>query len=161
MRRDPEAAESHLRTAEAKAEDPAERARLVCLRANQAWERGDFDRAEALAEWARDLALQVGDHDDLAAAQEALAIVSHFRGDWHRGLEFEIERLHGDDARGGMPARVFEIHHCIGQYHLYEWAVRRCRRVRDACVPGRAGGRRSCAGVCMVPAASRCSSTRA
>ena len=47
--------------AEAQAEDPAERARLVCLRANQAWERGDLDRAEALAEWARDLALQVGD----------------------------------------------------------------------------------------------------
>jgi DNA-binding SARP family transcriptional activator len=117
MQHDAEQAEQHLRAGERLAEDPAERARLVCLRANQAWERSDFERAEALAEWARELAEQVGDADDIAAAQEALAIVSHFRGDWRRGLELEIERLHGDaDA---APARVFDIHHCIGQYHLY------------------------------------------
>jgi DNA-binding SARP family transcriptional activator len=119
MHHDAEEAEPHLRAAEARAEDPAERARLVCLRANQAWQRGDLDRAEALAEWARDLTRDVGDDDDLAAAQEQIAIVSHFRGDWRRGLELEIERLHQDDTRGGLPARVFDIHHCIGQYHLY------------------------------------------
>jgi tetratricopeptide (TPR) repeat protein len=117
MKHDAEGAEPHLHAAERLAEDPAERARLVCLRANQAWELGDLDRAQALAEWARDLTQGAGDADDLASAQEALAIVSHMRGDWHRGFELEIERLHGD---GGAPvARVFDIHHCIGQYHLY------------------------------------------
>jgi DNA-binding SARP family transcriptional activator len=114
---DAESAEPHLQAAERLSDDPAERARVVCLRANQAWERGDIDRAQALADWARELAEKDGDADDLAAAREALAIVSHFRGDWRRGLELELERIHGD---GGVPpGRVFDIHHCIGQYHLY------------------------------------------
>lgn len=116
MQHDAEQSESHLQAAEGEAADPAERARLVTLRANQAWERGELDRAEELAETARELAQADGDDDDRAAAQEALAIVWHFRGDWRRGLELEIERLH---SGGGLPARVFEIHHCIGQYHLY------------------------------------------
>ena len=117
MQHDAERAEQHLQAGERLSDDPAERARLVCLRANQAWERGDLDRAQALAEWARDLTQSVGDADDVAAAQEALAIVSHFRGEWRRGLELEIEHEH---AGGGVPpARVFDIHHCIGQYHLY------------------------------------------
>ena len=119
MQHDAEVAEAHLQAGEELSEDPAERARLVCLRANQAWERGDLDRAQALAEWARELAQSVGDPDDLAAAQEALAIVSHMRGDWRRGLELEIERLRRDGAGGALPTRVFDIHHCIGQYHLY------------------------------------------
>jgi tetratricopeptide (TPR) repeat protein len=106
MQHDAEQADAHLHAAEQLSADPAERARLVCLRANQAWERGDLDRAQALAEWARDLAQSVGDPDDLAAAQEALAIVSHMRGDWRRGLAIEIERVRGDDA-GAPPARVF------------------------------------------------------
>jgi DNA-binding SARP family transcriptional activator len=117
MQHDAGRAEQHLQAGERLSDDPAERARLVCLRANQAWELGDFERAQALAEWARDLALKVGDSDDVAAAQEALAIVSHFRGDWRHGLEVEIEH---EQAGGGVPAaRVFDIHHCIGQYHLY------------------------------------------
>jgi DNA-binding SARP family transcriptional activator len=117
MQHDAEEAEQHLEVGERLSEDPAERVRLVCLRANQAWERGDFDRAQALAEWALELAGSVGEPDDVAAAQEALAIVSHFRGDWRRGLELEIEQEQGG---GGVPAaRVFDIHHCIGQYHLY------------------------------------------
>jgi DNA-binding SARP family transcriptional activator len=117
MQHDPDGAEPHLQAAERLSADPAERARLVCLRANQAWERGDLERAQALAEWAEQLARSDGDADDLAAAQEALAIVSHMRGDWRRGLELELERLHGDG--GAPPARVFDIHHCIGEYHLY------------------------------------------
>jgi DNA-binding SARP family transcriptional activator len=118
MQHDAEGAEAHLHAAERIAEDPAERARLVCLRANQAWERGDLERAQALAEWAQDLAHDVGDPDDVAAAQETLAIVSHMRGDWRHGLELEMGRLRG--GAGGVPqARVFDIHHCIGQYHLY------------------------------------------
>jgi DNA-binding SARP family transcriptional activator len=116
MQHETEKADSHLQAGERLSEDPAERTRLVCLRANQAWERGDLDRAQALAEWALDLARKVGESDDVAAAQEQLAIVSHFRGDWRHGLELEIER---DLERDASPARVFDIHHCIGQYHLY------------------------------------------
>jgi tetratricopeptide (TPR) repeat protein len=40
------------------------------------------------------------------------------RGDWRRGLELEIERL-GSESDAAKLARVFDIHHCIGQYHLY------------------------------------------
>jgi DNA-binding SARP family transcriptional activator len=117
MEHDAEGAEPHLHAAETLSADPAERAKLVCLRANQAWERGDIERAQALAEWARELAKRSGDEDDLAAAQEALAIVSHFRGDWRAGLEHELARARSDGA--APQARVFDIHHCIGQYHLY------------------------------------------
>src|SRR5215471_19081346 len=49
-------AEDHLEAAERLATDPAERARLVMLRANQAWARGELDRAEELAGEARPLA---------------------------------------------------------------------------------------------------------
>src|SRR6266540_2447606 len=45
MQHDAEQAEPHLQAAEKLSTDPAERARLVCLRANQAWERGDLARA--------------------------------------------------------------------------------------------------------------------
>jgi DNA-binding SARP family transcriptional activator len=119
MQHGPEQAEEHLRAAEAVATEPAEQARLVCLRAHQAWESGDFDDAQVLAERAQELAQQVGDPDDLAAAQETLAIVSHLRGDWRLGLEIELERLASDTGRGSPLVRVFDIHHCIGQYHLY------------------------------------------
>jgi len=112
-------AEEHLRAAETSTTDPAERARLVCLRANQAWVQGDLDRAEALADEARELAQAHGDADDLAAADEALAIVSHLRGDWRRGLQLEIQRPAVENTRGASLARVFDIHHCIGEFHLY------------------------------------------
>jgi tetratricopeptide (TPR) repeat protein len=46
-----------------------------------------------------------------------LAVVSHLRGDWQRGLE--LERLVADGETSGQLGRVFDIHHCIGQYHLY------------------------------------------
>jgi DNA-binding SARP family transcriptional activator len=119
MQHGPAQAEEHLRAAEAVAGDPAEQARLICLRAHQAWESGDFENAQALAERAQELAQQVGDPDDLAAAQETLAIVSHLRGDWRLGLQVELERLASDTGRGSPLVRVFDIHHCIGQYHLY------------------------------------------
>jgi DNA-binding SARP family transcriptional activator len=118
MRFDAEAAEPHLRAAEALAADAAEQSRLVCLRANQAWARGDLDRAQELAEQARESAESIGTPDDVAAAQETLAIVSHMRGDWRQGLQLELERGAGDGPNA-LPARVFDIHHCIGQYHLY------------------------------------------
>jgi ATP/maltotriose-dependent transcriptional regulator MalT len=60
-----------------------------------------------------------GDPDDVAAAQEALAIVSHFKGEWRDGLASELERLALGDVGAAELARVFDLHHCIGQYHLY------------------------------------------
>ena len=112
-------AEAHLEAAEHLAPDPAERGRLACLRADQAWERGDLDGAQRLAEEARGLASTHGDADDIAAAHEALAVVLHLRGDWREGLQLEIERLPGEGNGTAPLARVFDIHHCIGQYHLY------------------------------------------
>ncbi|HET7744523.1 MAG TPA: BTAD domain-containing putative transcriptional regulator [Gaiellaceae bacterium] len=109
-------AEEGLEAAERLATDPTERARLVSLRANQAWARGDLDRAEELANEARPLAEAHGEPEDVAAVDETFAIISHMRGDWRRGLQLEIRR-----TPAGAPAlaRVFDIHHCIGQYHLY------------------------------------------
>jgi DNA-binding SARP family transcriptional activator len=109
-------AEEHLEAAERLATDPGERARLVVLRANQAWARGELERAEELAREARPLAEANGEPEDVAAVDETSAIISHMRGDWRRGLQLEIER-----SSAGAPslARVFDIHHCIGQYHLY------------------------------------------
>ena len=116
MQHDAERAEEHLEAAERLGPDLADWARLACLRANQAWERGEIDAAQAHGEEAQRRALQLGDAAEIAAAHEALAIVSHMRGDWRVGLQHEIER----QAASPAPlARVFEIHHCIGQYHLY------------------------------------------
>jgi DNA-binding SARP family transcriptional activator len=112
-------AEEHLQAAESLTSDPAERARLVCLRANQAWTQGELDRAEELAHQAHGLAAAHGDADDRAAVDETIAIISHLRGDWRRGLQLEIERAAAGAAPEQSLARVFDIHHCIGQYHLY------------------------------------------
>jgi tetratricopeptide (TPR) repeat protein len=88
-------------------------------RANLAWESRDVAAARTFAEAARDLAVSSGTPDDVASAREAIAIVSHFEGEWREGLESELERLaDGDDAPGQL-VRVFDIHHCIGEYHLY------------------------------------------
>jgi len=119
MQHDVDTAEPHLEAAEKLTPEPVELARLACLRANQAWDRGDLDAAQRFAQEARELAQTHGDPDDVAAAQEALAVVSHLRGDWRQGLQLEIERLAAEGERSGQVARVFDIHHCIGQYHLY------------------------------------------
>jgi DNA-binding SARP family transcriptional activator len=119
LQHDADAAEPHLEAAEKLRPEPLERARLACLRANQGWERGELDVAERFAQEARELAEVHGDADDVAAAQEALAVVSHLRGDWRRGLQLEIERLAAESSGSGRLARVFDIHHCLGQYHLY------------------------------------------
>ena len=149
-----EPAEEHLAAAESMTADPAERARLACLRANQAWERGDFELAERLARQARELAVSDGTPDDVAAADEALAIVSHFRGDWRNGLRLEIARAGPGSSENAALARVFDIHHCIGQYHLYgdgladdvEDYARRVLALADEAGSG------TSAGVCVVPA---------
>jgi len=109
-------ADEHLETAERLTTDPGERARLVLLRANQAWARGELDRAEELAREARPVAEAHGEPEDVAAVDETFAIISHMRGDWRRGLQLEVGRA---SAAAPSLARVFDIHHCIGQYHLY------------------------------------------
>jgi len=114
----PDEAEPHLQKAEKLAADAAERGRLAGLRANQLWERGDLEGARTRAEEALELARAHGSADDVAAAYEGLAVVSHVRGEWREGLELELGRLaiaHDSTAL----ARVYDIHHCIGQYHLY------------------------------------------
>ena len=119
MQHRPEAAAPHLAEAERLATDPAEAGRVLRVRANHAWETGDVAAAQTHAERALDLAQERGTSDDLAAAHEALAIVSHLRGEWREGLRSELERLAADDAGPAQLGRVFDIHHCIGQYHLY------------------------------------------
>jgi DNA-binding SARP family transcriptional activator len=116
MQHRPDAAAPHLAAADALATAPDEQGRVLRARANHAWETGDISGAQRYAEQARDLA---GTPDDLAAAREALAIVSHFRGQWREGLELELERLTVDDLDSAQLSRVFDIHHCVGQFHLY------------------------------------------
>jgi DNA-binding SARP family transcriptional activator len=119
MQHRPDVAAAHLSTAEAIVIEPAERARLLRAQANQAWESGQIEQAQQFAELALDGARQHGTADDVAAAHEALAIVAHFKGQWRDGLASELERLTTDESSGALLSRVIEIHHCIGQYHLY------------------------------------------
>jgi len=117
---DVEGAAPHLAAAIASSgEDSPESARVRILQANAAWERNELDLSAALAEEAVDLAETFGDPDDVAAAHEAVAIVCHYRGAWREGLREEIERLAQLPEGEPQLGRVFDIHHCIGQYHLY------------------------------------------
>jgi DNA-binding SARP family transcriptional activator len=115
----PERAVAHLVVAEKHAGRTAEQARVLRSRANAAWETGDLGKAQRYAEQARVVALEVGTPSDLAAADEALAVVWHFTGAWREGLAAELERLASGESDTGVLSRVFDIHHCIGQYHLY------------------------------------------
>ncbi|MBW3537242.1 MAG: transcriptional regulator [Actinobacteria bacterium] len=119
MQHRPDAATPHLAAADKLATEPAERGRMLRARANHAWETGEIGAAREYAEQARDLARKHGTADDLAVAHEAVAIVSHCKGEWREGLEAELERLAADSTGQAELARVFDIHHCIGQYHLY------------------------------------------
>jgi len=119
MQHRPDVAAAHLEAADRQTTDRAERGRVLRARANLAWETGGVPAARQFAEEARRIAIESGTPDDLAAAQAAIAIVSHFAGEWREGLESELERLAADDANVAQLARVFDIHHCIGQYHLY------------------------------------------
>ena len=119
MQHRPDAAAPHLASADPPATEPGERGRLLRTRANHAWESGDIPAAQLYAEQALDLAREHGTPGDLAATHEALAIIAHFKGEWREGLESELERLAADDIGPAQLARVFDIHHCIGQYHLY------------------------------------------
>jgi DNA-binding SARP family transcriptional activator len=112
-------ASPHLAAAEARIDAGPELARLLRSRANAAWETGDLDGAQQYAERARAVAEEVGTADDVAAANEALAVVWHMTGAWRHGLTAELDRLTAADDGPAVLARVFDIHHCIGQYHLY------------------------------------------
>ncbi|GAB2816997.1 BTAD domain-containing putative transcriptional regulator [Lentzea nigeriaca] len=119
---DTESAQAHVLAAEAllaRHADEAESARLLTVRANLRWETGEYDQAQHLAEQALALADQAGTPDDIAAAHEALAIACHYRGAWREGLHAEIERLGTRAEVEPRLARIFEMHCCIGQYHLY------------------------------------------
>jgi tetratricopeptide (TPR) repeat protein len=115
----PDRALPHLDVAEINGTDAAEQARVLRSRANAAWESGDIESAQHYAEQARAAATRFGTADDVAAADEALAIVSHFTGAWREGFAVELDRLASDESTSAELVRVFDIHHCIGQYHLY------------------------------------------
>ncbi len=122
MVHDAAGAEAHLDAGEALAsaqEDRAELGRLAGARANWLWETGRIDHAQAAAEESLRLAESNGDAADVAAAYETLAIVFHSGGRWRDGLHVEIERMGTSADTDPQLARVFDIHHCIGQYHLY------------------------------------------
>lgn len=118
MSQEPGAAEPHLLAAERRTTDPDERTRLVCLRATEAWQRGDLDRAQRLALQALAAAEERRDADGVAGAGETLAIVAHLRGDWRQGLAVEIARCAPGAQAPGL-ATISDIQSCIGQYHLY------------------------------------------
>jgi len=111
-------AAAHVEAAQGHLPDRAETGRILRVRAILAWETGQIPAARQFAERARDIAAERGTGDDLAAAREAVAIVSHFEGEWRAGLESELQRLANAEGQGEL-VRVFDIHHCIGQYHLY------------------------------------------
>jgi len=113
------AADPHLAAASRLATgDDRERVRIAVLEATACCERGDLATAAELAVRAIELAEAQGDASDVAAAHEATAIVHHMRGTWREGLREEIERLTRAPDDDEL-TRVFDIHHCIGQYHLY------------------------------------------
>ena len=118
MQHRPDMAAAHVEAAQGHRTERAETGRILRVRAVLAWETGQIPAARQFAEQARGIAAECGTADDLAAAREALAIVSHFEGEWRAGLESELERLAAAEGQGEL-ARVFDIHHCIGQYHLY------------------------------------------
>jgi DNA-binding SARP family transcriptional activator len=95
-----------------------EAARIAAIRAHALAESGLVEEATEVVAAALEDAAGLDAPDAVAALHEAGAIVSHYRGAWREGLEDEIGRLHavGDES---VPSRVFDIHHCIGQYHLY------------------------------------------
>jgi len=99
--------------------DEAEAARLLSVRANWLCEVGRYEEAQRAAEASLRAAETTGTPDDVAVANETLAIVYHFRGAWREGLHVEIDRLGSSLDNEPQLARIFEIHCCIGQYHLY------------------------------------------
>jgi DNA-binding SARP family transcriptional activator len=126
--------------------DDAERGRVSMVRAHLLWQKSQYDEAVEAGQESITLALSHGDPADLASGYEALAIALHFRGTWQDGLHLEIERLGSTlDAGEAHLAHVVDMHHCLGQQHLYRDRSRAeveayARRTVDLAV--RAGARR-------------------
>jgi DNA-binding SARP family transcriptional activator len=100
--------------------DEAERGRVSMVRAHLFWQSGRYDEAVEAAQESIALAHSHGDPADLANGYEVLAIALHFRGTWQDGLHLEIERLGPAlDAGEAHLAHVVDMHHCLGQQHLY------------------------------------------
>lgn len=118
----PADAEPHLRAAETVAGhigDEAETGRIAGTRATWLYETGDMEAAQDRAEASLKAAERFGTGADVAAASETLAIVCHLRGAWREGLQLEIERFGATADTDAQLARIFDIHCCIGEYHLY------------------------------------------
>src|SRR6185437_8405448 len=119
-RYDADAGLPHLLAAEALLPvgvDEGEGGRVCRVRAHWLLERGRSDEALTAAEEALRLAERHGGSADMAAAHETLAIILHTRGEWRRGLHLELQRL-GPAADDPRLARMFDLHHCIGEYQL-------------------------------------------
>jgi len=72
--------------------------------------------------------------------------LAHTRGEWRRGLHLELQRL-GPAADDPRLARVFDLHHCIGEYQLagdtsFAGAEEYARRTLD--LAEQTGARRAC-----------------
>jgi DNA-binding SARP family transcriptional activator len=112
----------HLAEAEgllATTPDERERGRVSMVRAHLLWQSGQYDQAEDAAEESIALAQRHGGPTDLANGYEVLAIALHFRGSWREGLHLEIERLGSSLDDDAHLAHVVDMHHCLGQQHLY------------------------------------------
>lgn len=115
------AARPYLEAAEAAlggVADEAERGRVRRVRAYHDWALGQAATALDAAQESLILAERHGDPADVSAAYEALAISAHSRGEWKRWLHLEIERL-GPRLDDPRLERVFDVHTCLGEYHLY------------------------------------------
>lgn len=95
-----------------------EKAQIRAARSLWFCEAGDFDAAAAAADEARALAAEAGDPAAVAAAYEAAAVVCHYRGVWREDLLAQVSGV-GTAMEDGVLAGVFDLHHCIGQFHLY------------------------------------------
>jgi DNA-binding SARP family transcriptional activator len=118
---DADSAEPHLIAAErllVDSSDVAEKGRLHRAWAHWLRDRRRLDEALEAAKQSLEVAERHGEPSDVVAAHETLAIVFNFSGEWKRGLHFELQRL-GAAADDLQLARIFDMHHCIGEYHLY------------------------------------------
>jgi DNA-binding SARP family transcriptional activator len=148
VQHDAGAGEPHLLAAEALVPvgaDEDERGQVRRVRAHWLWERGRTDEALAAAEDAVTLAERHGGPAEVAAAHEILAIVFHTRGEWKSGLHAELQRL-GPAVDDPQLARMFDLHHCIGEYQLagdasFDGVEEYARRTLD--LAGHTGARRA------------------
>ena len=124
------AAEPHVSAAarlQARVGDELESGRIRGLEATLAWQQGRIEDAEGAARESLEVVERLGEPTDVAAARETLGIVFHFKGAWREGLIEELQRSSllrlpsaaPGEAESGWLGRVFDLHHCIGQYHLY------------------------------------------